>query len=126
MKEYCGDNEYGMGKDASTEGDVYSFGVVVLEMVSGRRPTEVLSHEGSSLCEWLKRQYTNHLHNFLQQALQRFSPCAVPNHISKDSILQLIHLALLCTHHNPSTRPTMHHVAQQIQTLKDYLINTPF
>ncbi|KAL2338546.1 hypothetical protein Fmac_012992 [Flemingia macrophylla] len=115
-----------MGKNASTEGDVYSFGVLVLEMVSGRRPTDVLSHEGSSLCEWIKRQYTqqHQLHNLVEQALQRFSPCGLPNHrnkILKDVILELIELGLLCTQHNPSTRPTMLDVAQEMGRLKDYL-----
>ncbi|KAH1262696.1 putative leucine-rich repeat receptor-like serine/threonine-protein kinase [Glycine max] len=118
--------EYGMGKHASTEGDVYSFGVLVLEMVSGRRPTDVLSHEGSSLCEWIKKQYTHQhqLENFVEQALQRFSPCGVPNHrnkIWKDVILELIELGLVCTQYNPSTRPSMHDIAQEMERLKDYL-----
>ncbi|KAK7388404.1 hypothetical protein VNO78_23220 [Psophocarpus tetragonolobus] len=120
--------EYGMGKHASTEGDVYSFGVLVLEMVSGRRPTDhVLSHEeGSSLCEWVKKQYThpNQLQNFVEQALKRCSPCGVPTHcnkIWKDVIFELIELGLLCTQHNPSTRPSMHDIAQEIGRLKDYL-----
>ncbi|XP_020231275.2 putative leucine-rich repeat receptor-like serine/threonine-protein kinase At2g24130 [Cajanus cajan] len=118
--------EYGMGKHASTEGDVYSYGVLVLEMVSGRRPTDVLSHEGSSLCEWIKRQYTqqHQLQNLVEQTLQRFSPCGIPYHrnkILKDVILELIELGLLCTQHNPSTRPTMLDVAQEMGRLKDYL-----
>ncbi|TKY54669.1 putative leucine-rich repeat receptor serine/threonine-protein kinase [Spatholobus suberectus] len=120
------DTEYGMGKHASTEGDVYSFGVLVLEMVSGRLPTDVLSHEGSSLCDWVKRQYTqtHQLQNFVEQALQRCFPCGVPSHhhkIWKDVILELIELGLLCTQHNPSTRPSMLDIAQEMGMLKDYL-----
>lgn len=115
-----------MGKHASSEGDVYSFGVLLLEMVSAKRPTDVLSHEGSSLCEWIKKQYTlpHQLQHFVEQALQRCSPCGVPNHcnrIWKDVILELVELGLLCTQHNPSTRPTMLDIAQEIGRLKDYL-----
>ncbi|KAG2408092.1 hypothetical protein LR48_Vigan01g242000 [Vigna angularis] len=123
--------EYGMGKDASSEGDVYSFGVLVLEMVSGRRPTEVLSHEGSSLSEWLKKLYTqpHHLQSFVQQTLQRCYPFGLPNphnKVWKDVILELIELGLICTQHNPSTRPSMHDIAQEMERLKDYLTKSTF
>lgn len=117
-----------MGKDASTEGDVYSFGVIVLEIVTSKRPTDVLIHEGSNLHEWVKRQYTqpHKLENIVQETLQRLSPSSVPrlhNKILKDVILELIELGLLCTQLNPSTRPTMLDVAQEMGRLKDYITN---
>ncbi|MED6218828.1 hypothetical protein PIB30_030145 [Stylosanthes scabra] len=117
--------EYGMGKHASTQGDVYSFGVVLLEIVAGRRPTDVLIHEGSSLHEWVKRQYTNQekLGKLVEEALQRYSSCLPSHHnrIRKDVILELVELGLICTQQNPSTRPTMMDVAQELGRLKDYL-----
>ncbi|XP_015933141.1 putative leucine-rich repeat receptor-like serine/threonine-protein kinase At2g24130 [Arachis duranensis] len=119
--------EYGMGKHASTQGDVYSFGVILLEIVTGRRPTDVLMHEGSSLHEWVKRQYTNQdkLGKLVEEALQRYSSC-LPNHHNRtrqDVILELVELGLICTQQNPSTRPTMMDVAQELGRLKDYLTN---
>ncbi|KAK7327775.1 hypothetical protein VNO77_21866 [Canavalia gladiata] len=116
--------EYGMGKHASTQGDVYSFGVLALEIVTGRRPTDVLIHEGSSLHEWVKRQYPHKLGNIIEQALHRYSHSSLPSHRNKigpDIILELIELGLLCTHQNPSTRPSMLDVAQEMGRLKDYL-----
>ncbi|KAK7353425.1 hypothetical protein VNO80_18872 [Phaseolus coccineus] len=41
--------EYGFGSKASTEGDVYSFGILVLEMFTGKRPTDEMFKEGLSL-----------------------------------------------------------------------------
>lgn len=115
-----------MGKHASTQGDVYSFGVLVLEIVTGRRPTDVLVHEGSCLHEWVKKQYPHELGNIVEQAMQRCcsSPSGMPNQYHKfgqDVMLELIELGLLCTHHNPSTRPSMLDVAQEMGKLKDYL-----
>ncbi|KAF7838117.1 putative leucine-rich repeat receptor-like serine/threonine-protein kinase [Senna tora] len=135
--------EYGMGKQASSHGDVYSFGVLVLEIVTGRPPTDVLVHEGSSLHEWVKRQYPYKLDNVVQQALQRLSPSSSSSSSSsssrsrkyddkcdhkmwEDVILELIEMGLLCTQHNPMTRPSMLDVAQEMGRLKDYLCNSSF
>lgn len=121
-----------MGKQASIQGDVYSYGVLVLEIVTGRPPTDVLVHEGSSLHEWVKRQYPYKLDNVVEKALQRLSPSGHYHHhnqcdkIWQDVILELIEMGLLCTQHNPFTRPTMLDVAQEMGRLKDYLCNKSF
>ncbi|XP_059459304.1 probable LRR receptor-like serine/threonine-protein kinase At3g47570 [Corylus avellana] len=49
--------EYGMGGEASTHGDVYSYGIFVLEMFTGKRPTDTMFKDGFSL------------HNFVTTAL---------------------------------------------------------
>ncbi|TYI85170.1 hypothetical protein E1A91_D05G421100v1 [Gossypium mustelinum] len=50
--------EYGMGGSVSPEGDIYSYDIMLLEMITGRRPTCDLFHDGLSL------------HNFCKMALQ--------------------------------------------------------
>ena len=112
-----------MGKRACTQGDVYSFGVLLLEIVSGRRPTD---HEGSSLHEWIKSHYPHKLEPIVKQALIRCSPAAMPTNYDKiwrDVILELIELGLMCTQYNPSTRPTMLDVALEMGRLKLSLAN---
>ncbi|XVF24082.1 hypothetical protein REPUB_Repub13aG0096500 [Reevesia pubescens] len=49
--------EYGMGSELSTKGDVYSYGILLLEMFTGKRPTDEMFKEGLSL------------HNFVAAAL---------------------------------------------------------
>ncbi|XP_022746656.1 probable LRR receptor-like serine/threonine-protein kinase At3g47570 [Durio zibethinus] len=41
--------EYGMGSELSTKGDVYSYGILVLEMFTGKRPTNEMFKEGFNL-----------------------------------------------------------------------------
>ncbi|THG16652.1 putative receptor-like protein kinase At3g47110 [Camellia sinensis] len=49
--------EYGMGSEVSAYGDIYSFGILVLEMFTGKRPTDEILKDGLSL------------HNFVKEAL---------------------------------------------------------
>ncbi|XP_017984245.1 PREDICTED: putative receptor-like protein kinase At3g47110 [Theobroma cacao] len=49
--------EYGMGGAVSPEGDIYGYGTLLLEMITGRRPTDGTFHGGLSL------------HNFCKMAL---------------------------------------------------------
>ncbi|EOY17844.1 Serine-threonine protein kinase, plant-type, putative [Theobroma cacao] len=50
-------SEYGMGGAVSPEGDIYSYGILLLEMITGRRPTDGMFHGGLNL------------HNFCNMAL---------------------------------------------------------
>ena len=43
-----------MGGEASTEGDVYSYGVLVLEMFTGRMPTNDMFKDGLNLRNFVK------------------------------------------------------------------------
>lgn len=50
--------EYGMGAEASTEGDVYSYGILLLEMFTGKRPTDDIFTNGLDLHSYVKMNLT--------------------------------------------------------------------
>ncbi|XP_068331040.1 putative receptor-like protein kinase At3g47110 [Pyrus communis] len=41
--------EYGMGSEVATYGDVYSYGILLLEMLTGKRPTDEMFKDGMNL-----------------------------------------------------------------------------
>lgn len=49
--------EYGMGSEVSTYGDIYSFGILLLEMFTGKRPTDEMFNNSLNI------------HNFAKAAL---------------------------------------------------------
>nr|GME20545.1 probable LRR receptor-like serine/threonine-protein kinase At3g47570 [Ipomoea batatas] len=46
--------EYGMGSRPSKAGDIYSFGILMLEMLTGKRPTDELFQDGLNLHSYAK------------------------------------------------------------------------
>ncbi|XP_068652681.1 putative leucine-rich repeat receptor-like serine/threonine-protein kinase At2g24130 [Aristolochia californica] len=116
--------EYGMGKHASTLGDVYSYGVLLLEIVIGKRPTDVIYQAGSSMREWVKSLYPYLLDPVIDQALERFPPPVAPSvsdKVWRQVVMELIELGLMCTQSSPSLRPPAIDVALEMGQLKDYL-----
>ncbi|KAH6818534.1 Leucine-rich receptor-like protein kinase family protein [Perilla frutescens var. frutescens] len=123
----CGSVEYGMGKHASPHGDVYSYGVLLLEIATGKRPTNVLFQEGSSMHEWVKSHYPNKLDSIVEEGVARMQGLGLLPHQRKvwgDVVVELVELGLICTQYNPSARPTMLDVAHEITLLHHYLSNS--
>ncbi|XP_059436726.1 probable LRR receptor-like serine/threonine-protein kinase At3g47570 [Corylus avellana] len=70
--------EYGMGGEASAQGDVYSYGIFVLEMFTGKRPTDKLFKDGFNL------------HNFVNMALPEKLGQIVDPNLFKREVNELV------------------------------------
>ncbi|KAL2539703.1 putative LRR receptor-like serine/threonine-protein kinase [Abeliophyllum distichum] len=61
--------EYGMGGEVSTFGDVYSFGILLLEMFTGKRPTDDMFNEGIDLHKYVKNALPDRLDEIVDPSL---------------------------------------------------------
>ncbi|XP_068649885.1 protein STRUBBELIG-RECEPTOR FAMILY 3-like isoform X4 [Aristolochia californica] len=93
----------------TSQSDVYSFGVVMLELLTGRKPYDSLRPRGEqSLVEWARHQ----LHDFT--SLQKMvDPCLAGTYTLK-SISKFADIISLCVQEDPSFRPPMSDIVQQI------------
>ncbi|KAL6985480.1 hypothetical protein U1Q18_018855 [Sarracenia purpurea var. burkii] len=84
--------------------DVYSFGVVLLELMTGREPSD--GDEHTSLAEWAWRQHGEG--NSIVDALDD----AIKEPVYLEEKTTVFRLGLICTSSLPSSRPSMKEVLQ--------------
>ncbi|XP_038719878.1 L-type lectin-domain containing receptor kinase IX.1-like [Tripterygium wilfordii] len=101
--------EYMSTRRPSKKSDVYSFGVVALEIVTGRKTSE-LPEENNEICllEWVWNLYANE--NLLSGVDQRLH-----SEFDMNQVQCLMIVGLWCAHPNHSCRPS---IRQAIQVLK--------
>ncbi|KAL1564778.1 putative inactive receptor kinase [Salvia divinorum] len=89
-------------REATFESDVYSFGVFLLELLSGRRPSEHPNLSPEDMMMWLR---------------------SVRGEEGRENRLEmLLEVALVCSSPSPEERPMMWQVLKMIQEIKEVIL----
>ncbi|KAF8018831.1 hypothetical protein BT93_H3662 [Corymbia citriodora subsp. variegata] len=132
--------EYGTGGKASMPGDVYSFGVLLLEMFTGKRPTDGMFKDGMTLQEYAKIALHGRVEeivepSLLQEAQAHWSHREVVESSRAhfhgenvkssrattakiDCLIALLRLGVLCSLENPNERMKMKDVATELSEIR--------
>ncbi|EXC11706.1 Receptor-like serine/threonine-protein kinase [Morus notabilis] len=96
---------------ATAKGDVYSFGVVLLELLTGKKPTdEEFIEEGTKLVTWVKTVVE---HEREEHVVDRnLEDCPL------EEINSAFNIATMCLESEPSKRPSMAEVVKLLEQLK--------
>ncbi|KAL3374654.1 hypothetical protein AABB24_006237, partial [Solanum stoloniferum] len=100
--------EYLQSGRATEKSDVYSFGVLLLELVTGKRPTDPsFVNRGLNVVGWMNTLLKeNRLEDILDASCRD---------ADAETVEAIIEIAARCTDANPDDRPTMQQVLQYLE-----------
>ncbi|KAL2339426.1 hypothetical protein Fmac_007366 [Flemingia macrophylla] len=93
--------EYYQSFRCSTKGDVYSYGVVLLELLTGKRPTDSSDFGDNNLVGWVKQHAKLKISDIFDPELMKEDPNL------EVELLQHLKVACSCLDDRPWRRPTM-------------------
>ena len=98
----------------STSGDVYSYGILLLEMFTGKRPTDDTFDNGLNLCRYVEMGASAELVMEVVDPLMQFQD----SHKAQ-LLTSLLQVGLSCANRSPRERMDMRDVARNIRTIRD-------
>ncbi|KAL5099774.1 hypothetical protein RYX36_004101 [Vicia faba] len=115
--------EYGMGSKVSTRGDMYSFGILILEMLTGRKPTDEVFEDGENLHDFVTNSLPGNLINILDPGLvsrnteekiqDEICENLIPT-IDEECLVSLFSIGLNCSMEPPKERMNIVDVTKEL------------
>ncbi|XP_014506127.1 putative receptor-like protein kinase At3g47110 [Vigna radiata var. radiata] len=119
--------EYGWGEKVSAAGDVYSFGIVLLELFSGKSPTDECFTGGLSIRRWMhsafKEKTMEAIDPELVSLILHDDPSEGPNNVQVYCVEAIVGVAISCTADNPDERIGIRDAVSQLKSSRDSLLN---
>ncbi|PKI69219.1 hypothetical protein CRG98_010356 [Punica granatum] len=129
--------EYGAGAEVSINGDVYSYGILVLEMFTGKRPTDNMFGDGLNLHSFAKAALP-------EQVLQIIDPVLLGESQNKDDsrgirrsqrsherllkiqecLVSIVEIGVVCSSEVLRDRMSMGDVAAALQAVRNKLLGS--
>jgi serine/threonine protein kinase len=114
-----------MGSEVSTCGDMYSFGILMLEMLTGRRPTQEIFKDGQNLHNFVANSFPDNLGNIWDPyLLSRDAEVAEdgnnenPIPAIKECLVSLFRIGLICSMESPKERMNIVDVTRELNIIR--------
>lgn len=104
---------------ASTKGDVYGFGIFLLEMLTGKKPTDPMFHGGVNLHNFSWMALPDRVMDVIDPVIKRMASANDKNDNQMEECLTtLLKIGVECSMPSPQVRPNMNDVLGQLQSVK--------
>ncbi|KAH0689913.1 hypothetical protein KY289_017271 [Solanum tuberosum] len=121
--------EYGMGSKVSILGDVYSFGILILEIFTGRRPTDTLFQASSSLHHFVETALPEKVMEILEKKAFHGEMTSISTNgeeywgnIKKEQmecLVGILEIGVACSAESPRDRLTMRQVYSKLTLIRE-------
>ncbi|CAL4890876.1 unnamed protein product [Urochloa decumbens] len=116
--------EYGMDGNVSIQGDVYSYGVLLLEMFTGKRPTDSSFQGGQTLQSYVAACYPDRIMEIIEPTLlptdNGFS-CDVDAGKLQECMVSIFRVGLQCSQESSRARMDIRRAIRDLEAVKDVL-----
>ncbi|XVE69402.1 hypothetical protein DITRI_Ditri09bG0149600 [Diplodiscus trichospermus] len=116
--------EYATGGAVSTHGDVYSCGIMLLEMFTGKRPTDDMFKDGTNLHCFAENGIPEKLMEILDPTLQlEEGEGGNGREKVEQCIVSILKIGVTCSAEQPRNRMNMTEASRSLQGIKDKFID---
>ena len=115
--------EYGIGSEMTSCGDVYSFGILLLEVMTGKRPTDDMFKEGLSLHKFAYMALPDHVVDVIDDDAIVLQSTEANAKKVEECLVATIKIGVSCSVDSPSERMKIEIVVNELQRILDVLQN---
>ncbi|KAL7201516.1 hypothetical protein ACSBR1_033256 [Camellia fascicularis] len=111
--------EYGMGGQVSTRADVYSYGILLLEMFTGRKPTDGLFKNDLNLHKFVKAALPGRVMEIVDQSMDSNEMAEIKSSEHSECLISIFQLGIACSAESQRERMDMREVASALVLIRE-------
>ncbi|PWA36250.1 protein kinase-like domain-containing protein [Artemisia annua] len=115
--------EYGIGSEMTSCGDVYSFGILLLEVMTGKNPTDDMFNDGLSLHKFAYMALPDHVVDVIDNDAIVRQRTEVNAKKVEECLAATIEIGVSCSVDSPPQRMKIEIVVNELQRILDVLQN---